>query len=231
MEQSFIPFAPDYKFLGTDTSAKIGYIEGYGAIFGNVDEVGDIIAPGAFAASLKADGMPVMLKQHNPDDVIGTWTSANEDEKGLFLKGELNLDVQKGVETYSLLKKKAFKGLSIGYKTQDFSVDQKTGVRTLKKVKLYEVSLVTFPANLKAGVSGVKGLPETEREFEAVLRDMGFGKGQAKAIISGGFPAYKAMRRDADEAAEAELVRRDADYTEGLQTLNDFFTQLKGLKS
>ena len=229
MEQNFIHFAPDFKFLGTDQAQKVGYVEGYGAVFGNKDEVDDIINPGAFTETLRKDGLPVMLRQHDPDKVIGAWTDAKEDERGLFMKGELNLDVQEGLESYSLLKQKAFKGLSIGYKTQDYSIDQTTQIRTLKKVKLYEVSLVTFPANLKAGVSGVKGLPETERELEKVLRDLGFGRTQAKAIVSGGFPAFKAMQREVDDAIEADNVRRDADVTEGLNLMKNLLTQLKGL--
>lgn len=228
METSYIPFAPDFKFAGASSDQKVGYIEGYGAIFGNKDEVDDIIAPGAFTETLKKDGLPIMLRGHAPDRVVGVWTDAKEDEKGLYMKGELDMDTQDGRESYSLLKKKAFKGLSIGYKTQDYAIDQTTNIRTLKKVKLFEVSLVTFPANLKAGVSGVKGLPETERELEKMLRDLGFGRTQAKAIVSGGFPAFKAMQREVDEAIEADIVQRDADASEAVNIMKQFVAHLKG---
>ena len=107
-------------------------------------------------------------------------------------------------------------------------MDQTTGVRTLKRLKLLEVSLVTFPANDKAKISAVKQAPQTEREFEEFLRAAGFGRTQAKAIISGGFKAYMAMQRDADSVIAAEKMRRDADTKEALSILKNL-NALKGI--
>lgn len=228
MEEKFFSFGPEFKFLDGDADKKIGTIEGYGAIFGNKDDTGDIIAPGAFTETLRKNGLPVMLLQHKSDRVVGIWTSAVEDERGLFLKGELNLDVQDARETYSLLKQKALKGLSIGYRVRDYSIDQKTYTRTLKSVDLLEVSLVTFPANDKAKISGVKAMPETERELEDALRGIGFGRTQAKALISGGFKALKSLQRDVDDKVKAEIVRRDADGLETVNLMKNILATLKG---
>lgn len=227
MSKENIDFLFEFKDLGTGADQKFGYFEGYGAIFGNVDACGDVIERGAFTDTLKKDGMPAMLLQHDTDDVIGAFTDAQEDERGLYLKGAINLDVQKGREAYSLLKQKALKALSIGYMTQDYVYDQTTGVRTLKKVKLLEVSIVTFPANDKAKITAVKFIPKTIREFEKWLRDSGFGKAQAKAIASDGWQGLETIQRDADEEV-LDNVRRDAENKEAVSIMQSLVKTLKG---
>lgn len=226
-ERQTLDFLFDYKDLGLDADKKFGYFEGYGAIFGNKDSVNDIIAPGAFAETLKKDGLPALLLQHDSLNVIGAFTEAYEDERGLYVKGALNLEVQKAREAHSLLKQKALKGLSIGYMTQDYNYDQVSGIRTLKKVKLLEVSIVTFPANDKAKILAVKFLPKTIREFENTLRDLGFGKTQAKAIASDGWKGFESLQRDVAAKDSFDDVRRDADV-EGLNTLKNLVSHLKG---
>src|SRR5574343_1923899 len=73
--------------------ADDGMIEGYGSVFGVQDDYDDVIAPGAFAATLKehskAGTMPAMLWQHCPDDPIGVWTAMIEDKTGLKVTGQL----------------------------------------------------------------------------------------------------------------------------------------------
>lgn len=223
-----LQFPAEFKLLDVDSEKKIGFFEGYGAVFGNVDQVNDVIQRGAFAETLAKDGMPAMLWQHNSSDVVGVWTEAREDERGLYLKGELNLDVQKAREAHSLLKQKALKGLSIGYLTKDYSLDQTSGIRTLKKIKLLEVSIVTFPANPKAGIAGVKNFPGTIREFERFLRDSGFGKTQAKALASKGWQGIENLQREAADEDSLDCVRRDADEVEAIKALQNLIKHMKG---
>ena len=231
METATQEYRAEFKLLDVDSENKIGHFEGYGAVFGNIDDVNDVIVRGAFVESLSKDGLPSMLLQHKSEDVIGVWTEAREDERGLYLKGSLNLDVQKGREAYALLKQGALKGLSIGYLTKDYSMDQTTGIRTLKKLKLLEVSIVTFPANPKAKISGVKLAPATIREYERFLRDAGFGKTQAKALASKGWSGFEALQREAESQANLDMVRRDADKVEAVKTLQQLINHMKGLKN
>lgn len=149
----------DSKSIKTSEDGKFGYFEGYLAVFGNVDSYGDIIQPGAFKRTidLNPDGF-VLLWQHDTYAPVGKLTG-KEDDHGLFVKGELNLEVEKAREAYALLKQGAIKGMSIGYETVK-SDTQKMGdiiVRLLQELKLWEGSLVTFPANALAMVTGVKG--------------------------------------------------------------------------
>ena len=181
-----------------------GVVEGYGAVFGNVDAGGDVIAKGAFTRTLaeaeKAGRLPAMLWQHEQDEPIGIWLTMREDTKGLLVRGQF-ADTQRGREALTLVKMGALTGLSIGYSIVKFEYDQAKDVRTLKDVDLWEVSPVTFPMNDKARISGVKAVEMTEREIEGILRDAGFSRREAKAFIAGGLEAARS-RDDCDEAAE-----------------------------
>lgn len=180
-----------------------GEIEGYASTFGGEpDSYGDVIAPGAYADSLawhKARGSaPKMFWQHDSAQPIGKWTDLAEDETGLFVRGSLNMEVQRGREAHALLKAGDIDGLSIGYRIREYSVDTETGIWTLQKIDLLEVSVVSIPANDNAAVSSVKaaraarqlierlkaGERLTEREFEAVLRgSLGLSNSQAERAV------------------------------------------------
>lgn len=182
------------------SSAEAMEFSGYGAVFGNVDSYGDVIAPGAFAETLaaaKAGGhWPVMLSQHggfSAEDMtpIGVWTDFAEDGVGLRVSGKL-ANTPRGKEAYELLKmtpRPAIDGMSIGYIAKEWTPRSKPEEprRTLKKIDLYEISLVTFPANGKARVKDVKSLDDlsTPAEVEDYLRDVGgFSLKQAKTLMS-----------------------------------------------
>lgn len=179
-------FSLSLKATGDD-----GTIEGYGSVFGVRDNWDDIIAKGAFAASLaahkSAGTMPAMLWQHSADAPIGVWSDMVEDEKGLYIKGQLVMDTVRGKEAHALLKAGAINGLSIGFMSKQWAYDRDTDVRTLTEVDLWEVSLVTFPANEKARVTNVKASPDelaTPKDAERILREAGFSKSDATAIVS-----------------------------------------------
>ncbi len=167
-----------------------GSLEGYGSVFNHKDAYSDIVAPGAFkntlAAHKAAGTMPAMLWQHKSDEPIGIWSAMSEDGKGLLVAGQLDLDTTRGREAHSLLKKGAIKGLSIGFMSKQWVYDRDSDIRTLTEVDLWEVSLVTFPANGKAGVTHVKGAEDISapKDAERILRDAGFSKSDATAFVS-----------------------------------------------
>jgi len=167
-----------------------GTVEGYGSVFGVRDNYDDVIAKGAFIQSLKdhkaAGTMPAMLWQHDADKPIGVWTEMVEDEKGLRIKGQLAMETVKGKEAHALLKMGALNGLSIGFMSKEWAYDRDSEVRTLTAIDLWEVSLVTFPANGKARVTNVKSADELQapKDAEKVLRDAGFSKSDATAFVS-----------------------------------------------
>ena len=178
-------FALQIKAAGDD-----GTVEGYGSVFGVRDNYDDVIAKGSFVQSLKdhkaAGTMPAMLWQHDADKPIGVWTEMVEDEKGLRIKGQLAMETVKGKEAHALLKMGALNGLSIGFMSKEWAYDRDTEVRTLTAIDLWEVSLVTFPANEKARVTNVKSADELQapKDAEKALRDAGFSKSDATAFVS-----------------------------------------------
>jgi len=192
-----------------------GVFEGYASTFGNIDNGMDIVARGAFQKSL--GGRKVrMLWQHDMTQPIGVWDSIEETERGLYVKGRISKDVQKGREAMALMRMGALDSMSIGFVTKQASQEGNGSVRRLDEVDLYEISLVTFPMNEKATVTDVKSLT-TEREFERFLRDAGYSRKEATAIALHGFKGLTDTRDAvADEAA-----------SEGVKTLMTQINQLQ----
>lgn len=180
-----------------------GVVSGYGAFYNNVDSSNDIIKFGAFSdvnRSIK------MLKEHR--DLIGVWGTVKEDNNGLFVEGRITLDTQLGKETYSLIKSGALTSMSVGFKTLDYSYD-KNETRLIEKADLYEVSLVSFPANEKATILSCKSEDiQTEREFERALRELGYSKNDSKMITNYGFKAFmeKKEEKNKDSQFMSEIV-------------------------
>lgn len=138
--------------------ADVGRFAGYASVFGVVDGDRDIVQRGAFEGALHArKGNIKLLWQHQPDQPIGLIERIFEDARGLYVEGQLALNIARGREAYHLLKSGSVTGLSIGYIPVRFRRDPVTGIRTLEAVDLLEISLVTFPANAAAQVTVVKG--------------------------------------------------------------------------
>jgi HK97 family phage prohead protease len=187
-----------------------GVFSGYGSVFGVKDSYDEIVAPGAFAESLaawKASGrLPPVLWQHRIGEPVGPYTEMAEDAIGLQLVGRLLVkDVQRAREARALMAAKAVNGLSIGFVTREDSYDRVTGIRTLKKVDLWEVSIVTFPANPAAQISTVKsaiGALKTLADVERHLREQhSCTKAEAVALVSH-IKSLAGNRSDSDSAVD-----------------------------
>lgn len=156
---------------------EAGIFTGYGSIFNLKDLQGDVVLPGAFSKSI-SQKMPVMLWQHSSHDPIGIYTEIAEDKKGLKLTGRLLInEIAKAREAYALLKAGAIRGLSIGYIPLKYDRRNDTKGyfegRDLKEVDLWEVSLVTFPANPKAVIENIKAInyeKETIKSLKKLLK-------------------------------------------------------------
>jgi len=145
----------DFELKASDDETNI--IEGYAATFGgSPDSYGDIIKQGAFKKTLQENGDRIkFLWSHNWNEVIGRVVEAREDSKGLFIKVKIS-DIQRGRETMTMIKDGTIDRMSIGYRTIQYDYDSATGIRTLKEVRLFEVSAVPIPANDNAIITGAK---------------------------------------------------------------------------
>ena len=195
----------DYQ-LSIEGVNENGIFKGYASVFDVMDNHMDVVVKGAFVNALAKNKDIKLLWQHKVDEPIGVFTDIREDEKGLYVEGQLLLDVQRANEAYALLKSGAIDGLSIGYTVKDYEIDDETGIRILKEVDLWEISLVTFPANSHASVVTVKSAPETVREFETFLRDAGFSRKSAKLIALNGFDSQKQRDAGDDEFLKLETA-------------------------
>ncbi len=204
-------FAPlDFKSVRSD-----GTFEGYAALFDKEDLARDVVLRGAFRDCLRRRSVKdiKLLFQHDPNQPIGIWETISEDHRGLYVKGRLMLDVARAREVLALMLSGALDGLSIGFRTLKGIRDRSTGRRLLKKIDLWEISVVTFPMMPEARISAVHnggaGAGDrkssvsdlTEREFERWLtRDAGFTRSQARTVIRSGF---KSLTRKLDAAGES----------------------------
>ena len=218
-KKSFYCGLTEIKLAQSETDTAMSF-DGYGAVFKNIDSYNDVIEPGAFAQYLDdvkvgRKEWPAMLLQHggfgmNAEDMtpIGVYTSLQEDSKGLKVSGQF-ADTQRGIEAYKLLKmqpRPAINGLSIGYFAREWEIvtKDKKQVRSIKTIDLFEISLVTFPANGKARVGSVKSIDELESlsEIEDYLRDAGgFSRNQAKGLIA------RIKRSSSGEAGSDDLTQ------------------------
>lgn len=202
-------FAPlNFKSITED-----GSFEGYASLFNQKDMGGDVVMPGAFSSSLENRGTQGirMLFQHDPSEPIGVWDSLVEDARGLFVRGRLLPQVRKSREILSLMREGALDGLSIGFRTIKGKSDRKNAVRRLYEIDLWEISIVTFPMLSEARIQPMKRhekkrtLP-TMREFERwLVRDAGFTRSNARAVIRSGFKNL-ASKQDAVGTRNEQLI-------------------------
>lgn len=219
MPEKILPPALDFKFKFDEKAFNDkGVFSGYASVFGNEDSYGDIVQPGAFTRTIKnrikAKGKPnfPILWNHNPSDPIGVTSAIAEDQKGLAVTGELNLDVQRAREIYSLMKQGAIDGLSFGFTTIKDKLDA-SGKRLLQELKLWEWSPVTFPANQMAGVEAVRsGQTQADTLDLARLMSLAFSKDEW----------------DLDEA-KAWAEARSFKFTDTLETEQSIRLSIKGI--
>lgn len=169
----------------------------YGSKFDVIDQANEVVVKGAFTESLehhKALGtMPIFLWNHDDDEILGKWISAEEDEVGLKLTGQFNLNTAEGKRRYEELKHGDLNGFSIGYWIGLEDTETIDGVTYLKKVQLNEVSLVPFPCNELAQVLEVKSVNTNEDEVQVQEE-----------------PKYKPLYKRSDVEAFAKRLKRIA---------------------
>ncbi len=185
-----------------------GLIEGLASPYaGEPDSQGDVVAPGAFTASLarsKAAGdLPVMLWAHNLDTPVGRWSDFVDKADGLHVRGQLNLKTAAGREAFEHVRAGDARGLSIGYRIPEGGREYAgKGVFLLKEVELYEVSIVAIPAAARARITAIKSLG-SKAEAVDMLRACGLSRAAAARFAAGG---WKALSGEDHEARARQLA-------------------------
>lgn len=156
MERKSVPFG-QFKALVEGS----GGLEGYASLFDEVDDGRDRVRPGAYTKTLeqfhKNGFMPVA---HDWDGLpIGFVNEAREDQKGLWVEIRYH-STQAAQDARTVAAERLAAGksvaLSIGYEVAPGGSESKDGVRDLKELNLYEISMVNVPMLRSAGVTSVK---------------------------------------------------------------------------
>lgn len=182
----------------------------------DLDKGMDIITKGAYGRTLAERGGKVkMLWNHKSDLMpIGVYTKMEERESGLYVEGKIS-DTALGRDAKTLLADGALDSMSIGYvvKEADYNDD---GVRVIKDLDLYEVSLVNFPMNEKALITSVKMEDLFDvRELEAKLREVGYSNSQAKRMAGASISSLREV--DDEKKAFAELQQALSNFNDTLR--------------
>lgn len=167
--------ARDIAFKVKSADAEKGEFTAYASVFGNVDSYGEVVEKGAFADTLKEwkdSGNPIpLLWGHNmsdPDYNVGAITEAKEDENGLLVKAQIDMDSPKAAQVFRLIKSGRVGQMSFAFDVLEGAegkLDSSDGekdagggqsVYFLKKLKLYEVSVVPIGANQATEILSVK---------------------------------------------------------------------------
>jgi HK97 family phage prohead protease len=156
-----------------------GEFIGIASPYGIKDLGDDIVERGAFTKSIAERGNKVrLLDSHQTRIGIA---EVSESQTGLMAKGRINLDKQIGRDAYSDLKfyQSAGQpmGLSIGFQTVKSDIGDK-GVRLLKELKLFEISVTEIPMNESALVTAVK---DARFEFADIAEEMKAARIEKKA--------------------------------------------------
>lgn len=173
MKKMVVPF--EVKSITEDADYYI--FEGYASTFGDIDYGDDKVVQGAFTETVadlmssEKEGKLPALWQHDTEEPIGSLTNLREDSVGLFVRGRLpKADTFVSGRVIPQMKAGSITAMSIGYSTLDYVIEG--GIRILKKLRLWEISLVTMPMNPNAIITGLKSnpgfqdLPVAPREHE-----------------------------------------------------------------
>lgn len=149
------------------------YIEGYFAVYNSRYDLWDgayeTIEPGAFDGALEDDVRA--LTNHDTSLVLGRTTAGTltlrTDGRGLWGSIIINQADQDAMNLYERVKRGDVSQCSFGFDILDQDVlyeDGEPSVWVIKRVKLYEVSVVTFPAYTATSVSARK------KEYDEIIK-------------------------------------------------------------
>lgn len=175
-----------------------GIVEGFASTYGNTDRHNERVMPNAFTKTLEENGNRVpLLWQHKQDEPVGL-ASVYDQPLGLSIRALLDMDSDIGRRAFSSVKKGIVGAFSIGFDVIK-ARRAKDGIREITEIRLWEVSLVTFPANPAAVVTGVKADMDMSalRDLRRLLKDASTlaeaDQGERQLLA-----AMRAFRRSAD---------------------------------
>lgn len=167
-QKRVITAAAKFKAAETEGEAE-GAVTAYVAVFDNVDLHGDRIVKGAFTRTLgewsaKGGKIPVVWshQSNDPDMFLGTVSKATEDDDGLKVEMQLDLDHPKAARAFQLIKDGAVDQYSFHYGIRKYEVEQADNgdsIWNLTDLDIYEVGPTLRGANPETRTVDVKEAP------------------------------------------------------------------------
>lgn len=232
----------DVKAAGADDGLKEGEFVGYASVFGNIDSYGDVVVKGAFERTLKnygpkGAGIPAYWshRMDDPDMNIGKTIEAYEDDHGLRVRVQLDLESPKAQQVHKLIKEGRVGMMSFAYEVKDGlyreATDDLPAHYELRDLELYEVSVVPIGANTATELIDVKSiLPEVPaKAFDEILERLArIESALIPAATESSDEEPKAANAEELETAKAEELAEVKARTDARDAANAFLNRLKG---
>lgn len=177
MEHKYKEFA--LRKSAGDEEKDAGTISGYFSTYDREpDSYGDIIAPGAFTGTIKKreeSGHPFPLCwNHDLDQIIGKVDTIEDTDKGPLMTASF-FDTPLAQEKREIVKSGVVYQFSFAYDVEDSEVvelEDGTKANELRKLNLFEVSIVPIPANQNAVMTEVKAGRRNRKSDEDIIRQI-----------------------------------------------------------
>jgi HK97 family phage prohead protease len=160
-----------------------GIVNGYGTQFKDPNEYRELFIKGSFAKSINERGPGTnssyeikFLNQHKQDDALALFETVNEDDYGLRFRtkplDDRDIEVSSAASILRKLKSRTLNNFSIGfdYVWDKMEYDDKNDIIVIKEAQLYEISVVSIPADMGAyAIRSVEQLEELYDEAEILI--------------------------------------------------------------
>ena len=171
--------------------------EGYAVTWATVNSHGERFEKGAFSDLIATNKQVHMYYNHaymdwltgNSAKRIGKWVEISEDDTGLLVKGELTPNMSQSNDVAAMLAHGTVDGLSIAfYEPNPMDVYQdNTGARVIKRVDLYEISVVDEPSDQTARIAPTTEAIDAVRSADDannLLINMGLSRADADLLLA-----------------------------------------------
>jgi HK97 family phage prohead protease len=164
-------FQVEFKSVEVKEEGGVLTIEGF-ASTPDLDSYDDIVKPSAFQNTMGSYMQkPIILLQHNMDKIIGKAVDYRIEENGLYIKVEIFNDID---GTMKNIQEGLLGAFSIGFRALKWEIREMDDrwIREITELRLVEVSVVAFPANVQARFSIAKSVKSF---FDSLAEIKSFG--------------------------------------------------------
>lgn len=214
------------QIKAAEPDAPEGTFTGYASVFGNVDSYGEVVKAGAFAESLKAQSdYPVYWSHQMSDPMmnIGKTLEIREDDHGLFVKAQLDLDTPMGAQVHRLIKDGRVGQMSFAFDVEEYAPvkSKELGDHVeLQRLKLHEVSVVQVGANQATELLDVKARVAQVKADHVVTKADGDKLEQAISLIREVIDGQEPPEDDDDDEDTPPEGGTSSDDSSGTKSLN-----------